>query len=73
MQLDEIRTCLRRRADVLWLWVALDPCTKLIPVLHVGPRTQEAAYAVIHRLGHVLAPGCCRSSPAMVSTSTSTP
>jgi IS1 family transposase len=58
VQLDEIRTRLRRRADVLWLWVALDPRTKLIPVLHLGPRTQEAAHTVIHRLTQTLAPGC---------------
>jgi IS1 family transposase len=58
IQLDEIRTRLRRRADVLWLWVALDPRTKLIPVLHLGPRTQEAAHTVIHHLCQVLASGC---------------
>jgi hypothetical protein len=58
LQLDELRTRLRRRAAVLWLWVAIDPRTKLIPVLHLGPRTQAAAHTVIHRLGQVLAPGC---------------
>jgi len=31
VQLDEIRTHLRPRARVLWLWLALDPQTKLIP------------------------------------------
>jgi hypothetical protein len=56
--LDELRTRLRRRAAVLGLWVALDPRPKRIPVLHLAPRTQEAAQTVIHRLGQVLAPGC---------------
>ncbi len=58
VQLDEIRTRLRRSTQVLWLWLALDPRTKLLPVLHLGPRTQDAAHSVIHCLRHILAPGC---------------
>jgi hypothetical protein len=38
--------------------VALDPLTKLSPVLHLGTRTQYAAHAVIHDLRHRLAPTC---------------
>ena len=58
LQLDELRTRLRNRAHVLWLWVAMDPLTKLIPVLHLGARTQCAAHTVIHELRQRLAPGC---------------
>ncbi|MDQ5852037.1 MAG: hypothetical protein M3380_08200, partial [Chloroflexota bacterium] len=58
LQLDELRTRLRQRARVLWLWVVLDPLTKLIPVLHLGPRTQHAAHGVVHELRQRLAPGC---------------
>ena len=58
LQLDELRTRLRHRAHVLWLWVAMDPLTKLIPVLHLGARTQAAAHAVVHDLRQRLAPGC---------------
>src|SRR5204862_7698283 len=29
LQLDEIRTRLRRSTQGLWLWLAIDPCTKL--------------------------------------------
>jgi IS1 family transposase len=58
VQLDEIRTRLRRSTQVLWLWLALDPRTKLLPVLHLGPRTQDAAHSVVHSLRHILAPGC---------------
>lgn len=58
LQLDELRTRLRCRAHVLWLWVAVDPLTKLIPVLHLGTRTQHAAHTVVHDLRHRLAPGC---------------
>ena len=36
LQLDEIRTRLRRSTQVLWLWLAIDPCTKLLPVLYLG-------------------------------------
>ena len=58
LQLDELRTRLRDRTRVLWLWVAIDPLTKLIPVLHVGARTQTAAYGVVHDLCELLAPDC---------------
>ena len=55
VQLDELRTRLRSNTHVLWLWLAIDPCTKLLPVLHLGPRTQNAAHAVIHCLRRILA------------------
>ncbi len=58
LQLDEIRTRLRSRRAVLWLWLALDPLTKLVPVVHLGPRTQASAHAVVHALHDRLAPGC---------------
>ncbi len=60
VQLDEIRTRLRPRGRVLWLWLALDPLTKIVPALHLGPRTQASAHAVIHALHARLAPGCGR-------------
>ena len=58
LQLDELRTRLRNRAHVLWLWVAIDPLTKLIPVLQLGTRTQHTAHGVVHELRQRLAPGC---------------
>jgi len=58
IQLDELRTRLRCASQVLWLWLAIDPCTKIVPVLSLGPRTQHAAHGVIHSLRHLLAPGC---------------
>ena len=57
VQLDELHTRLRRRAHTLWLWVAVDPRTKIIPVLQLGARTQETAHAVLHDLQQKLAPG----------------
>jgi CBS domain-containing protein len=57
LQLDEIRTRLRARERVLWLWVAIDPLTKLMPVVHLGPRTQESAHQLAHAVRSMLAPG----------------
>jgi transposase-like protein/IS1 family transposase len=58
VQLDELRTRLRCHTQVLWLWVALDPLTKCIPVFQLGPRTHDMAHLLIHRLHALLAPGC---------------
>jgi IS1 family transposase len=58
IQLDELRTRLRSRAHILWLWVAIDPISKLVPVLHLGSRTQDAAHRLVHELRERLASGC---------------
>jgi hypothetical protein len=55
LQLDELRTRLRSATQILWLWLAIDPLTKLIPVLQLGPRTQNMAHTVIHSLRRSLA------------------
>jgi hypothetical protein len=67
VQLDEIRTRLRRRMHTLWLWVAIAPISKLIPVLHhpegtrcahagcgtyIGPRSPRATRARQHPRVH---------------------
>jgi hypothetical protein len=54
LQLDELRTRLRCSTHVLWLWLAIDPLTKILPALHLGPRTQNAAHIVIHSLRQLL-------------------
>jgi IS1 family transposase len=58
IQCDELRTRLRNRTHALWLWLATDPLTKIIPVLHLGARNQVAAHAVVHQLHERLAPDC---------------
>jgi hypothetical protein len=58
LQLDELRTRLRKATQILWLWLAIDPLTKMIPVLELGPRTQKTAHVLIHSLRQSLAPGC---------------
>ncbi len=58
IQLDELCTKTRQAADALWVWLAIDARTKIIPVLKVGPRTQPVADAVVHALVKVIAPDC---------------
>src|SRR5260221_13471763 len=58
LQLHELRTRLRCAKQVQWLWLAIDPCTKILPVLQLGPRTQTMAHQLIHSLRESLAPGC---------------
>ena len=58
LQLDELRTRLCNHTQVLWLWLAIDPLSKILPVLQLGPRTQHMAHLVIHSLRQSLAPGC---------------
>jgi IS1 family transposase len=41
-----------------WLWVALDPVTKLLLALDLGDRTLEMAQHLVHDLIQILAPGC---------------
>jgi hypothetical protein len=57
VQLDELRTRLCDSTQVLWLWLAIDPLTKILPVLELGPRTQTMAHRLIHSLRQMLAPG----------------
>jgi hypothetical protein len=58
LQLDERRTWLRCAKQALWLWLASDPLTKILPVLELGPRTQTMAHRLLHSLRQILAPGC---------------
>jgi len=58
LQWDELRSRLRCSTQVLWLWLVIDPLTKILPVLQLGPRTQNTAHAVIHSLRQRLTPGC---------------
>jgi IS1 family transposase/transposase-like protein len=41
-----------------WVWVALDPATKLLLALAVGERTLAMAQCLVHQVAHVLAPDC---------------
>jgi hypothetical protein len=41
-----------------WVWVAIDPVTKLLLTIAVGDRTLAMAQCVVHQIVPVLAPGC---------------
>jgi hypothetical protein len=41
-----------------WVWTAIDPVSKLLLVIEVGPRTVEMAQRVVHHVVGSLAPGC---------------
>jgi IS1 family transposase len=41
-----------------WVWVAIDPVTKLLLAIDVGERTGAMAQCVVHQVVQVLAPGC---------------
>lgn len=48
MQLDELWANVKEKGQAMWLWIASDAKTKLIPVMQVGARNQEMAYSVTH-------------------------
>ena len=50
VQLDELWADVKHSQQEMWLWVASDAQTKLIPVIQVGGRTQEMTYGVVHEL-----------------------
>jgi IS1 family transposase len=41
-----------------WVWVAMDPVTKLMLTINVGERTLAMAQCVVHHVTQVLAPDC---------------
>jgi IS1 family transposase/transposase-like protein len=41
-----------------WVWTAIDPQSKLLLAIAVGPRTQAMAQRIVHQIVQVLAPGC---------------
>jgi IS1 family transposase len=41
-----------------WVWVALDPVTKLLLAIAVGERTLAMAQCLVHQVAQVLAPAC---------------
>lgn len=58
VQLDELWANVKEKGQAMWLWIASDAKTKLIPVMQVGARNQEMAYSVTHELKGRLAVGC---------------
>jgi hypothetical protein len=42
----------------MWLWVATEATSKLIPVIAMGPRTLDLAMGVVYALVDTMRPGC---------------
>jgi IS1 family transposase len=49
VQMDELY-CRVRRTGKMWLWLAIDPVTKILPALHLGHRKNDDAMALTHDL-----------------------
>ena len=53
---EEAILCLSRSPH--WVWTAIDPQSKLLLAIAVGPRTRAMAQRFVHQVVQVLAPGC---------------
>jgi IS1 family transposase len=58
IQLDELWANLHHKSQDVWLWVATEATSKLIPVMELGPRTLEMAMGVVHGLVYTMRSGC---------------
>jgi len=57
IQLDELWAGLDHRGKEMWLWVATEAKSKVIPVIAMGPRTLDLAMGVVHALVETMSPG----------------
>jgi len=57
LQLDELVTKLRGVKERVFVWVALDSHTKIIPVIRLGTRKSADAHLFVHEVWQRLAPG----------------
>ena len=58
IQLDELWANFDHQGKEMWLWVATEAKSKLIPVIAMGPRTLDMAMGVVHALVETMRPGC---------------
>src|SRR2546426_43242 len=57
-QVSEAEAIERLSRSPHWIWVAMDPVTKLLLAIDVGDRTLAMAQSMVHQVVQVLAPGC---------------
>src|SRR5215468_7513877 len=57
-QVSETEAIERLERAPQWVWVAMDPESKLLLVIDVGNRTLAMAQCVVHQVAQVLAPDC---------------
>ena len=58
IQMDELYAKVRGMKEARWLWLAIDPVSKIIPSLHIGGRKSVDAYALVHDLEERLDDDC---------------
>jgi IS1 family transposase len=57
-EISEAKAIQRLSRSPHWVWVALDPVTKLLVAIDVGERTRAMAQRFVHHVTQVLAPDC---------------
>jgi hypothetical protein len=57
-ELSEDQAIERLSRSPQWVWTAIDPQSKLLLAIAVGPRTRAMAQRFVHQVTQVLAPGC---------------
>jgi IS1 family transposase len=57
-EISETQDIKRLSRSPHWVWVAMDPVSKLIVAWDVGPRTQAMAQRLVHQVTQILAPEC---------------
>jgi IS1 family transposase len=57
-EVSEAEAIERLERSPQWVWVAMDPESKLLLTIDVGDRTLAMAQSVVHQVVQVLAPGC---------------
>jgi IS1 family transposase len=57
-ELSEAKAIRRLSRSPHWVWVAIDPVTKLLVAIDVGERTLATAQRFVHHVTQVLAPDC---------------
>jgi hypothetical protein len=55
---SEAEAIARLERSPQWVWVAMDPESKLLLVIDIGDRTLAMAQRVVHQVAQVLAPDC---------------
>lgn len=64
LQLDELYAPVAGNKRKSWLWVAIEPLTKIIPAIYLGGRKTEDGYHFVHQMKLHLAQDCI---PAITS------
>jgi IS1 family transposase len=57
-EVSEAEAITRLSRSPHWVWVAMDPVSKLLLAIDVGSRTLAMTQRVVHQVVQVLAPGC---------------